>query len=115
MLQRGDVCCALSSILILILSGCRAGDAGGGQATGRATDSGRHATLRLGVRRGYVDAEVDAITAASKLSPGVKYPVNSSSEMAVGSHIVVGARAGFRLGHKLSRNNEQSNFPRLLE
>jgi len=45
------------------------------------------------VRRGYVDAEVDAITAASKLSPGVKYSVNSSSQMAVGSHIVVGTQS----------------------
>ena len=81
---RGGVWCALSSILVLIVSGSRAGHEGGGPAPGRAPVCGRNATWRPGVRRGHVDAEVGAITAASKLSPGVKYSVNSSSEMAVG-------------------------------
>ena len=61
------------------------------------------------MRRGYVDAEVDAITGASKLSPGVKYSVNSSSEMSVGSYIVVGTqckreREGEREGGREGRS-----------
>ena len=49
---RGGVWCALSSILILIVSGSPAGHEGGGQAPGRAAVCGRNATLTLGVRKG---------------------------------------------------------------
>ena len=71
--------------------------------------------MRLGVRRGDVDAEANAITATPKLSPGVKCSVNSSTEMAVGSHIFVGTQCirgrkgdkeGGREGGKRERRKE---------
>ena len=76
-------------MLILIVSGIPGAHVGEGQAPGRGTVSGRNATLRLGVWRGDVDADLNVITAAARLFPGVKYSVNSSTYEVVGSYIVV--------------------------
>ena len=87
MLQWGNVLCAPSSILILIASRLPAGHRDEGQAPG--TVCGRNATLRLGVRRGTVDAHLKVVTAVCGHLAGVKYSVNSRSHQAVGSNIVV--------------------------
>ena len=75
----GHILCALSSTLILIVSGLPAGHLGEGQAPGRGTGFLLNATLRLGVQRGDADADPKAIMGTSSLLPGVKYSVNSST------------------------------------
>ena len=58
---------------MLILSGLHAGHQGAGEAPGHGSVWGRHAALRLGVRRGTVDAHLKVVTAVCGHLAGVKH------------------------------------------
>ena len=61
---------------MLILSGLHAGHQGAGEAPGHGSVWGRNATLRLGVRKGTVDAHLKVVTAMCGHLAGAGNSVN---------------------------------------